>query len=297
MSASNKVKGKLEQLDKECGELKSKMCEETPNFSALLDEVCAGKEYKLPKLVELIDSQRKLTPTQTEYLFRKYKIERMTGVDVSNSVALALLILGNKNLTRHILNKYAPHANSWDKENIEIELDDALRRAIDTYDVEYGTAFSTYAFKVCYLALTRTKPEVCIVSDSTPITDNLIVSDAIGANDDFFDDFSWEDYAKSVWRLLGYFNDKCQFIVMARLGKYCEPMSYAEIGEVMGISAGSVGYVVREVIRDIGRIEKNLPKKPKLRHSLCREQYHLMNGDEFHNRFKAECTQNASLGI
>lgn len=291
----NDVPNRIAQLDDKCSVLKTQMSEETPEFSALLDEVCSGKEHKMSNLVKLVEMQGKLTATQQEYLFRRYGIERLTGVDTSTSVALAILILGNKNLTRRFIKRYAPNANSWMQERLEIIMDDALRRAIDAYKVEYGTAFSTYAFKSFYMAFVTMKPELDMVSSTTQVADNLTLEETIGESDDFFDNFSRKDYAQYVWKSLGYFNDRCQFIIMAYLGKYCEPMSYAEIGEILGISTSAVGHILREMIRTIGRCVKVESNEPTVRTGLSRKEYHLINSREFHNMFKAECKKNVGL--
>lgn len=282
------VQAKIAQLNCECAQLKAKMSKETPQFSDLLDEIYAGKQCKIDALAKLVERQSKLTPTQQAYFFRQYRIEQLTNADISQSVALAMLILGNTNLTRYVIKKIAPTASLLRREILQMEFDDALRRAIDTYDIEFGVEFSTYAFRVCVMALQRIKPEVKVVSDTTPVEGGTTLENTLGAPDEFIEDFVQADYRNYIWQLLGYFNDKCQFVTMAHLGKYCEPMTYAEIGEILGVSGSFVGKVVREVVRQIGKMANDPEYSSQLKESVKRKEYHLLTCEEFCSKLSTQ---------
>lgn len=284
------VEAKIERLSQECEQLKAQMSNETPAFSTLFDEVSAGKMYKMSRLAELVKKQRKLTPTQQAYLFRQYRIDCLTGCDAADSTALAMLMLGNENLSRWMVKRVASEASISRREMVEIELDNVLRRAIDGYDVDCGVNFSTYAYTAFVRALKKMKVQIETISTETKVENKLTINDVIGDNDEFIDEYTQKDYKRYVWGLLGYFNDRAQFITMAYLGKYCEPMTYAEIGAILGVSGSYVSEVMRAVIRNIRKMERT-SRVDELRPSLARDKYHLLTCAEFNERLQAEAVR------
>lgn len=275
----------FEEEKKRCAKFRQIAYEEDAEFINLFDQIYAGKEYKLPSLLGMIEKKKKLTNNQQNYLFSLYNIERFTGKDLANSCVLALLIMGNKNIVNHILNtKYATF-NSYYQEKIEMELQDALRRAIDGYSLESGTTFSTYAFKVLQNARVLNDKQIVPLSlDTTTIDDDdsVYMYSTLGEEDEFIEDYAEREIRQDLWKLVGYLKPQNQFIIMAYYGKYRQPMVLTEIGQAMGITKSRASQrlgkslnLIRQFVSEPQSIAKKSPQQ--------QSEWRLLTEDEFNS--------------
>lgn len=274
----------LEGEKERCARFRQIASDENAEFVNLFDQVCAGKDYKMPRLLSLVENNKKLTINQQNYMFSIYNVERLTGKDVANSCALAILIMGNQNIVNHIMNKKFATFNSHHREKIEMELQDALRRAIDNYSLECGTTFSTFAYKVLLNARAYDSKQIIPLSLDTTVVDDdgqIYLESALGYDDEFVSGYAENEIKQSVWELLGYLQPQNQFIVMAYYGKYREPMVLTEIGEVLGITKSRVSQKLAkslELIRELMDDPKSrvLTKSPQLQ-----DECKLLTEEEF----------------
>lgn len=277
----------LEQEQQRCDKYREIAYSENAEFMGLLDQVIDGKDHKMMELLRIIEKNKRLTNNQCNYLFSLYNIERMTGKDVANSSVLAVLIMSNQNLINHMINtKFGSFSNNF-KEKMQMTLQDALRRAIDNYNLDMEVSFSTYAYRAFSNAKSIDDKEIVPLSLDTTIAGDeqkgLELSDVLGEEDEFIANFAERQAMQDVWGLMGYLHPKNQFIIMAYYGKYCEPMVLTEIGEILNVTKSRVAQVLSKSLELLREMVKDPAHVRLIKSKQIQDRYHLITEEEFNN--------------
>lgn len=274
----------LEEEQARCEQFRQIAYEENAEFVQLLDQVLDGKDYKLSALLRMVESNKRLTSNQQNYLFSLYNIERLSSKDEANSSVLAVLIMGNQNLINHMLSTRFGSANSYRREKLQMCLQDALRRAIDGYSLDCGTTFSTFAYKTFNNATSTEPKEIIPISlDATTLgyDDDLDLYSMLGDEDEYIADFAEQDYKGRIWSLLGYLPRKSQFIIMAYYGKYCQPMVLSELGSVLHITKSRVAQILTQSLNILRTMIESPDGVRAIKPQQLQDRYRLLTEEEF----------------
>lgn len=284
----------IKQQKQDCDALKSKVEAENPEFYSLMQDILNGKDYKIPAIIEIINKNKNLTHLQTEYLIRLYKIEKVEQPENDNSLVLAILLLANEKwarfITKKTINMYNITKGMISFEDAEIIARDSMRKAIEEFDLNLNFSLTTYAseiFKNSLFGCINAK-RIIPISFKTVVfkgkTDNLVLEDLLGEDDEYIYAFDENDFKKYVWKCLGYLKPRFQTIMMLYLGKYNEPMSNQQVADLMHLTRSRVASITKgcfEVMREIVKSAQNVKS------GYCQDSCRLISQQEFEDMVKS----------
>ena len=102
------------------------------------------KNYLIEKRYKELCENGRLTNEQNTLLTDEYNQDRKNGLDLEESIARTLLILGNQKLIYHVLKTRFSALDMYDEDVVSVGRV-ALVKAVDTYDKEKNIEFSSYA--------------------------------------------------------------------------------------------------------------------------------------------------------
>lgn len=292
------AKYNLKELKAEAKRLRAEALVEDASFVAALDEIVAGKYWKIESLAKRALNKKGLSQTQFECLFNLYSQDRAQNKDVAESSALAILLLSGERLIHYVSRKIILPKRATEEE-LFMSLDEAYRRAIDTYDPSRKVKFVTHAANCVYregmhyVDKKRMAAPVGLseLVDATGQSD-LSQEDKLGEVDEFVEGYADVELSKELWKLVGHLNQKSQFCLMAQFGKYGQALNQTQIGKLLGCNRTNVSNFVSSCVEEL-RLLLNDPEyilKEKYKEFLHLSQLHFGThiGKKYHLLTKEE---------
>ena len=240
--------------------------------------------YELSKK-DYLDSQ------SNKLLFEQYTIDKQNNIPPEKSEARTLLIMGNERLV------YISMMKHFGIPNPQPDMDQfgagliGLIKAIDSFDINRGIAFSTYAMHVItnqigmeYRQINkRYMTEVnCIwldeyMSCADDDHNNLKFEDMLGENDAFMEELLEGDDIKKIYDSFKYLDEiekTCITHVFGLFGN--KRISQAKVSNLVGLNQSSVSKIIKNAISKIKVVVQNetllTDKELKLKQKLLKEE-------------------------
>ncbi|HPE94692.1 MAG TPA: RNA polymerase sporulation sigma factor SigK [Bacillota bacterium] len=196
-------------------------------------------------------------------LSEKQELDCFVRMKNGDSAARVMLIEHNLRLVAHIVKKY--YTNCPDRDDLISIGTIGLIKAIDTYDMDSGTRFATYAGKCLQneilMHFRRQKKLLCETSindpvdvdkDGNPLTYMDILSDDTDIACEIDIKIKNERAAKALNSVL---TERERKIIVLRYGlggsQRCDPYTQREVAKMMGISRSYVSRIEKTALKKL----------------------------------------------
>lgn len=214
------------------------------------------KDYLINKRLNELCPNGYLNNEKNTMLFRQYQQDKLNGVPLEDSEARTLLILGNTRLIYFVLRskleriKYLNDLEEFSVGQI------GLIKAIDTFNMDCGVKFVTYACKVIkneiLMHYRKLRAQNRFAEHGFAFLDEEISNDGndgtpmrlidvIGDENNFMEEILDTKEAESIIKNLRYLSRNEAFTIIHFYGLFGNPiMSQGEIGEILNVTRCNV---------------------------------------------------------
>lgn len=251
------------------------------------------EDWKIEKRLKQLSKNGFLTKENTEMLFKEYENDKINKIANDESEARTLLILGNMKLVYFVLNDklgYKCANESMDEFAIGKV---GLIRAVDTFNVNTGFKFSSYAIPVIKREILMHFRKINSASNSIErnkisfedsINDDdgdepLTIEDTLGEDDMFIKNYENQDMAKSIINNLPYLNDREQYAIVHTFGLFGNSvLTQFEIAKVIGTSRANISRCISNALKKLKVLslrEDELTREEQiLRYKILKGKYY-----------------------
>jgi len=224
-------------------------------------------DYLIKKRIkELCADNEHLTNEQNILLFKEMEQEKLKNIPLEDIDARTLLILGNKKIIYYVLGRQFGIYGNYDEMEEFSAGQIGLIKAIDTYNMESGVRFMTYAYRVIvneirmyYRQLNgqgATSKQIKTFLDDVVMQgkdDSVIrIKDLLYGDDDFVQLVEDEDTMHRIIKNLRYLNYMEAFSVIHYYGLFnLKPLNQEEIGKVFGLSRCTISKTINSGIHKL----------------------------------------------
>lgn len=211
------------------------------------------RQYLINKrLQQLCNDDGYLPNDKNILLFKEYNQDKLNNIPRQDSDARTILILGNQRLVYFVLkSKFEIHAKLDDLEEFSVG-QIALVKAVDTYDVNSGIRFVTYACKVIMndikmfyrkinsLSNTAERTKIFFdetVQDKGNSDDKLTLKDTIKDDYNFVEEVVDREELNRIIKNIKYLSKNEAFVLVNYYGLFNhQPKSQKEIADILQCS-------------------------------------------------------------
>lgn len=226
------------------------------------------KEYLINKrLQELTGKSGHFSNKVNEMLFKEYFEDKLLKVPLKECGARTLLMLGNEKLIYFVLSsKFGVQGVNHNLEEFTVGKI-GLVKAIDTYNINSGVKFNTYACRVImneiYMHRRKLNTKSNHLEQSKISFEELIQTngregapirliDSLAGDDNFVQDITNKDFIDNVIYNLRYLTKNELFSVVNYFGLFNRrPKSQAEIADILKVSHSNVSRYLSSSLRKL----------------------------------------------
>lgn len=242
--------------------------------------------------VSYFNKGNSLTSTENNFLMEEYQKDKANGINLADSFARTLLILGNSKMIHSILYKQG-YQDDEDKFMIGII---GLTKAIDRFDPSKDLYLSSYIYPAIkhelyneYLKETRQKRTADVLSLDNEQTDeegkNINFYNFLGEEDTELKRLKCETKDSIVDEILSHMSHKDQYLLIAVSGLYGEEISKKELANKFGISLTTMSNYFNHIKNRARLITEDktnlLPREKYLKKVLLNTTYPVMSPEEY----------------
>lgn len=275
----NLTREQIAEIEKEHKQFGDKLKNEDSEFYDNFLKLSKGNYSAMQSLLSIVNA-KSFTQDEYDFLLREYALDRLGGVDIENSAALAVLLLGHERFLTFVKRKLQI-SSEIDSDDLDSVMRFGLRRAIDNFDFTQEYKFSTYAFEVVSgYAKTHIRDEYHknnqfknqsleqrAYDDFQESSKTLL--DTLGVDDEFIASFADEDSAKNILKQLGWFDVKTQFAFLAKLNG----MKSKEITDILKTSPTNYRLILDSARQELRNIltDPDYIQKEKFRNFMYKD--------------------------
>lgn len=233
------------------------------------------EECFIKKRIHELTQKDHLDSKSNEQLFKQYNLDKQNNIPLEQSEARELLIVGNEKLVfRILIDKFGICDVSRDREEYSVGMM-GLVKVVDTFDINKGCAFSTYAIQVISnevrMYYRKNNKHDYSTNKITSINESIIVGpegdvfsleDYLGEEDDTVDCIIREQNLKQIKDCLQYLSDNERVSIIYGYGLFGnKKLTQDGIAEILGVNQAYVSRMMkygRKKIRILSTPSSNL---------------------------------------
>jgi RNA polymerase sporulation-specific sigma factor len=231
------------------------------------------KEYLLQKRLKQLTQNNHLTDESNELLFKEYRDDLLNNIPKEESEARTLLLMGNRSLIYFVLNRSFSLFTDYDILDETAVGNVGLVKAVDTYNVDMGVKFITYAYRVIFNEINmyykkinsksnfgeRTKMSLDdYVNTNVQDGEELTLADMISDPYDFVEDVQEFEIFEKVVDKIKYLSKQEAVIIINYFGLFGQPaLKQQSISSLLGVSRSNVSRHFSSAVKKLKALSLN----------------------------------------
>ena len=223
-------------------------------------EYIRGMEnYLIKRRIYELAQKDHLDSASNELLLKQYHLDKQNNLPRDKSEARELLIVGNEKLVFSIMrDKLGIYELNKDIEEYSVGMM-GLIKAVDTFDIERGVSFSTYATQVVFnqilMEYRKQKQSNQLINKTTSINepvgnysngDVFFLEEHLGEEDDTAECIIREQNIQTIKNNLQYLKEDEQISVVYGYGLFGnKKLKQNEIAKILGVNQGHVSRMMK----------------------------------------------------
>lgn len=244
------------------------------------------ENYLIKQRIYELAQKEHLDSSSNELLLKQYHTDKQNNIPCDKSEARELLIVGNEKLVFSIMrDKFGIYELNRDIDEYSVGMM-GLIKAVDTFNIERGVSFSTYATQVVVnqilMGYRKQKQSSLLINKTTSINepvgnysngDVFFLEEHLGEEDDTAECIIREQDLQTIKNNLQYLNKGEQVSVIYGYGLFGNrKLKQNEIAKMLGINQGHVSRMMKSGCKKLKILSTNndelSPKDLEQKHKL-----------------------------